>query len=164
MYAVISRDQIQLPPGSVLRMPGTWDDYCALRESRGDGSIPRIKFRNGEILLMSPLLRHGREAHRLASVVGILLASRDRNYEAFTPITMDCPEVWLFKKSSLQIYAFVILLVSIKKHLNFLSFLSKLSLKIVQVMIFSSFATGFKSTIGGFEDHCHQVSNASKNS
>ena len=91
MAAAISRDQIQPPPGSVLRMPGTWDDYCALRESRGDGAIPRIKFRNGEILLMSPVLRHGREAHLLASVVGILLDSRDRNYEAFTPITMDSP-------------------------------------------------------------------------
>jgi len=93
MYAVISREKIHLPPGSVMRMPGTWQDYCALRDSRGDGSIPRIKFRNGEILLMSPLPRHGREAHLLARVVEILLDSENRNYEAFTPITMDIPEV-----------------------------------------------------------------------
>lgn len=93
MYAVVSREKIHLPPGSVLRMPGTWQDYCALRDSRGDGSIPRIKFRNGEILLMSPLPRHGREAHLLARVVEILLDSENRNYEAFTPITMDIPEV-----------------------------------------------------------------------
>ncbi|NJN55993.1 MAG: Uma2 family endonuclease [Leptolyngbyaceae cyanobacterium SL_5_9] len=92
MYAVISREKIQLPVGTVVRMPGTWQDYCALRDSRGDGSIPRIKFRNGEILLMSPLLRHGREAHLLARVVEILLDSETRNYEAFTPITMDIPE------------------------------------------------------------------------
>ncbi|WOB43059.1 Uma2 family endonuclease [Thermoleptolyngbya oregonensis NK1-22] len=92
MYAVISREKIHLPPGSVVRMPGTWQDYCALRDSRGDGSIPRIKFRNGEILLMSPLPRHGREAHLLARVVEILLDSEERNYEAFTPITMDIPE------------------------------------------------------------------------
>lgn len=92
MYAVISREKIQLPAGTVVRMPGTWQDYCALRDSRGDGSIPRIKFRNGEILLMSPQLRHGREANILADVVKALLDSETRNYEAFTPITMDIPE------------------------------------------------------------------------
>jgi Uma2 family endonuclease len=92
VYALISREKIQLPPGTVVRMPGTWQDYCALRDSRGDGSIPRIKYRNGEILLMSPLPRHGREANILADVVKILLDSNIRNYEAFTPITMDIPE------------------------------------------------------------------------
>jgi Uma2 family endonuclease len=92
MYAVISRDQIHLPPGTVVRMPGSWQDYCALRDSRGDGSIPRIKYRNGEILLMSPMPCHGREAHLLARIVEALLDSEERNYEAFTPITMDIPE------------------------------------------------------------------------
>jgi Uma2 family endonuclease len=92
MYAVISRDRIQLPPGTVVRMPGSWQDYCALRDSRGDGSIPRIKYRDGEILLMSPMLRHGREANILADIVKALLDRENRNYEAFTPITMDIPE------------------------------------------------------------------------
>ena len=92
MYAVISPQDIQLPPGTVVRMPGTWEDYCKLRDSRGDDSIPRIKYRNGEILLMSPLPRHGREAHLLARIVETLLDSETRNYEAFTPITMDIPE------------------------------------------------------------------------
>ncbi|MDX2239379.1 MAG: Uma2 family endonuclease [Leptolyngbyaceae cyanobacterium bins.302] len=92
MYALVSREKIQLPPGAVLRMLGSWQDYCALRDSRGDGSIPRIKFRDGEILLMSPLPRHGREANILADVVKVLLDSENRDYEAFTPITMDIPE------------------------------------------------------------------------
>lgn len=92
MYAVISPQNTQLPPGTVVRMPGTWQDYCKLRDSRGDGSIPRIKYRNGEILLMSPLPRHGREANILADIVKALLDSEARNYEAFTPITMDIPE------------------------------------------------------------------------
>jgi Uma2 family endonuclease len=74
-------------------MPGTWDDYCQLRDSRGDSSIPRLKYHAGEILLMSPLPRHGREAHLIARIVEIILESQDRNYEAFTPITMDLPEV-----------------------------------------------------------------------
>jgi len=46
MYAVVSREKIKLPPGTVMQMPGTWQDYCAMRDGRGDGSIPRIKFRN----------------------------------------------------------------------------------------------------------------------
>jgi Uma2 family endonuclease len=92
MYAVVSREKTYLSPGSVMQMPGTWQDYCVLRDSRGDGSVPRIKYRNGEILLMSPLPRHGREANILADVVKALLDSEVRNYEAFTPITMDIPE------------------------------------------------------------------------
>lgn len=93
MYAVISTDRIQMPPGAVMRMPGTWQDYCQLRDSRGNGSIPRLKYHDGEILLMSPLPRHGREANILADIVKILLDSQNRNYEAFTPITLDLPEV-----------------------------------------------------------------------
>jgi Uma2 family endonuclease len=93
VYAVISTDRISIPPGSVMRMPGTWDDYCKLRDSRGDGSIPRLKYYPGEILLMSPLPRHGREANILADIVKVLLESQGRNYEAFTPITMELPEV-----------------------------------------------------------------------
>jgi Uma2 family endonuclease len=93
MYAVISRDRLQLPPGAVMRIPGSWQDYCCLRESRGESPIPKIKYRQGEILLMSPLPKHGREAHLLARVVEILLERQNRNYEAFTPITMEHPNV-----------------------------------------------------------------------
>jgi Uma2 family endonuclease len=93
MYAVISTNQIQMPPGSVMRIPGSWQDYCQLRDSRGDGSIPRLRYRHGEILLMSPLPRHGREANILADIVKVLLEHQERNYEAFTPITMELPEV-----------------------------------------------------------------------
>ncbi len=92
MYAVISKEEIQLPTGTVMRVPGTWQDYCFLRDSRGDNSIPRIKFCNDEILLMSPMPRHGREANILADIVKALLDSQNRNYEAFTPITMELPE------------------------------------------------------------------------
>lgn len=53
MYALISREKIQLLPGTVVRMPGTWQDYQALAQSRGDSSIPRIKYRTGEICAWS---------------------------------------------------------------------------------------------------------------
>ncbi|MFP4009833.1 MAG: Uma2 family endonuclease [Spirulinaceae cyanobacterium] len=92
MYAVISPVEIQLPVGCVVRLLGTWQDYCSLRESRGDRATPRIKYSKGEILLMSPLPKHGREAHLLARVVEVLLDSQNRNYEAFTPITIELPE------------------------------------------------------------------------
>ncbi|NER47538.1 MAG: Uma2 family endonuclease [Symploca sp. SIO1A3] len=36
--------------------------------------------------------RHGREANILADIVKALLDSQNRNYEAFTPITMELPE------------------------------------------------------------------------
>ena len=93
MYAVVSADRISIPPGSVLWTPGSWQDFCQLRDNRGDGSIPRLRYRHGEILLMSPLPRHGREAKIIADIVKALLDDEDRNYEAFTPITMELPEV-----------------------------------------------------------------------
>jgi Uma2 family endonuclease len=93
VYAVVSADRISIPPGSVLRIPGSWQDFCQLRDSRGDGSIPRLRYRHGEILLMSPLPRHGREANIIADIVKTLLECQDHNYEAFTPITMELPEV-----------------------------------------------------------------------
>ncbi|GAA6618850.1 Uma2 family endonuclease [Scytonema sp. NUACC26] len=91
MYAVISSEKIQLPSGTLVRMPGSWQLYLTLCDSRGDSSIPRIKYRSGEILLMSPLPKHGREANILADVVKVLLDAQNRNYEAFTPITMELP-------------------------------------------------------------------------
>jgi Uma2 family endonuclease len=93
VYAVISTDNIQIPPGSMMRIPGSWEDFCQLRDSRGDGSIPRLKYRHGEILLMSPLPRHGREASIIADIIKVLLDSQDRSYESFTPITMELPKV-----------------------------------------------------------------------
>jgi Uma2 family endonuclease len=93
VYAVVSADRISIPPGSVLRMPGSWQDFCQLRDRRGDGSIPRVRYRHEEILLMSPLPRHGREANIIADIVKALLDEEGRNYEAFTPITMELSEV-----------------------------------------------------------------------
>ncbi|MEM9164121.1 MAG: hypothetical protein AAGC54_13770 [Cyanobacteria bacterium P01_F01_bin.4] len=55
MYAVVSPEKIQLPPGTVMRLPGTWQDYQVIAQQRGDKSLPRVKYRNGEILLMAPL-------------------------------------------------------------------------------------------------------------
>ncbi|WP_245595882.1 Uma2 family endonuclease [Gloeobacter kilaueensis] len=64
-----------------------------MRSIRNDRSVPRLKFRPGEILLMSPLPKHGRDAHLIAGIVTALLDSDGRNYEAFTPITLERADV-----------------------------------------------------------------------
>ena len=92
VYAEVSPERICLPPGTVLRTPGTWQDYQALVERLGDRQLPRIKYRPGEILFMSPLPVRGRDAHLIARVVMELLDHQALEYEAFTPITMDLPE------------------------------------------------------------------------
>ena len=93
MFAVVTPEKIQLPPGTVMRLLGSWQDYQALTQQLGDRSIPRIKYRPGEILLMSPLPQHGRQANIIAMVVTALLDHLGREYEAFTPITMELPEI-----------------------------------------------------------------------
>ncbi len=93
MFAVVTPEKIHLPPGTVMKFPGTWQDYQALVQQLGDRQIPRIKYRPGEILLMSPLPVHGRQAHIIAMVAMVLLDYLGLEYEAFTPITMDLPEV-----------------------------------------------------------------------
>lgn len=92
MFALVSPEKIQLPPGAMLRMPATWQDYQSLCQQRGDGSIPRIKYRPGEVLLMAPLPKHGRDAHLIANVITTLLDHTGREYDAFTPVTMELPE------------------------------------------------------------------------
>lgn len=92
MFALVSPEKTQLPPGSVVRLPATWQEYQRLCDQRGDGSIPRIKYRNGEVLLMSPLPVHGRDANLLGDIVKALLDHDGREYDAFTPVTMTLPE------------------------------------------------------------------------
>lgn len=92
MYALVSPTKIQLPAGTVVRLLATWQDYQALMEQRGDQSVPRIKFRNGEVLLMSPLPVHGRDSSLVADIVKALLDHNAKEYDAFTPVTMELPE------------------------------------------------------------------------
>ena len=92
MFAVVTPEKIQLPSGAVVRLPGSWQDYRALSQQLGDRSIPRIKYRPGEILLMAPLPEHGRKANLIADVVKVLLDHLGQEYEPFTPITLELPE------------------------------------------------------------------------
>ncbi len=92
MFALVSPERIQLPVGAVVRLPANWQDYQTLCQQRGDSSIPRIKYCSGEVLLMSPLPKHGRDAHLIATVITTLLDCSGREYDAFTPVTMELPE------------------------------------------------------------------------
>ena len=92
MFALVSPEKTQLPPGSVVRLPATWQEYQSLCDQRGDGSIPRLKYRNGEVLLMSPLPVHGRDANLISDIAKTLLDRDGREYDAFTPVTMTLPE------------------------------------------------------------------------
>lgn len=92
MYTVISKEKTQLSPGTVVRMPASWQDYQQLSQQRGDSGLPRLKYRSGEVLLMSPLAQHGRDANLLADIVKAISEFQGQEYDAFTPITMDLPE------------------------------------------------------------------------
>jgi len=93
MDTVITRERIELPPGAVVKLLGDWQDYQVLSQQLGDRSLPRIKYRRGEILLMAPLPEHGRDASLLALIIIALLDHLNRIYESFTPITMSLPEI-----------------------------------------------------------------------
>lgn len=92
MDTVITEEKIHLPPGAVLRLPGDWQDYQNLCHLLGDRSIPRIKYRTGEILLMAPLAEHARNIGIIADIAKILLDYSGQDYEAFAPITMELPQ------------------------------------------------------------------------
>lgn len=92
MFALVSPDKTQLPPGAVVRLIASWQEYQHLCDQRGDGSIARIKYRNGEVLLMSPLPVQGQDANLLADVVKVLLDHDGREYDAFTPLTISLPK------------------------------------------------------------------------
>ncbi len=91
MFAIVSPEKIHLPPGSLLRIPATWENYQSLCQQRGDNSIPRIKYRNGEVLLMSPLPKHGRDASLITDIIKVLLDHNKLEYDSFTPLTMELP-------------------------------------------------------------------------
>jgi len=92
MFALVSPEKIKLPPGAVVRLPATWDEYQVLSQQRGKGSLPRLKYRDGEVILMSPLPQHGRDTSVIADIIKILLDHTEREYDSFTPITMELPK------------------------------------------------------------------------
>jgi Uma2 family endonuclease len=91
MQILITPDQMSLPTGSVIRVPATWQDYQNMASQRGDRAIPRIKYCNGELILMVPLPEHGKDVSLIADLTKVLLDFRGLEYDSFTPITMTLP-------------------------------------------------------------------------
>lgn len=89
----ITPERIELPPGAFLKLLGNWQDYQRLLLQLGDRSIPRIKYRHNEILLMAPLSEYGKKASLLALVVITVLDHLNQIYDSFTPISMSLSEV-----------------------------------------------------------------------
>jgi len=93
MYTIITPERIELPPGTVVKLLGDWEDYQALSQRLGDRYFPRLKYRHGEILLMTPLAEHGRNASLLADIAKVVLDHLGQRYDSFTPITMKLPPI-----------------------------------------------------------------------
>ncbi len=68
-YAVISPEKIEILLGSLLQIPGIWSDYETLSKQLGDRTIPRLKYRNGQIWFMSPLPEDGRNVSLIADTI-----------------------------------------------------------------------------------------------
>ena len=104
MLPTITSDKIDLPAGTILKFPGTLADYEEILSRLGDCSIPRLRFRDNQILLMSPLPEHGKEidgggrcfvsslSNRhvdvIVDIVKALLRHQNIDWDSFHPITL----------------------------------------------------------------------------
>ncbi|MEL7315429.1 MAG: hypothetical protein AAFN08_10785 [Cyanobacteria bacterium J06559_3] len=73
MLLTITSSCLELPPGTQVQFPGTFQEYEQLIERLGDRAVIRIRFRNGHIFLMTPLLAHGNQTDMLSDLVKALL-------------------------------------------------------------------------------------------
>ncbi|MGF1541862.1 MAG: Uma2 family endonuclease [Pleurocapsa sp.] len=88
MLPTITSDKIDLPAGTILQFPGTIADYQQLLNQLGDRSIPRLRFRDNHILLMSPLAKHGNEIDIISDLIKALLRHQGKDWQSFHPITL----------------------------------------------------------------------------
>jgi Uma2 family endonuclease len=91
MALTVSRDYIQLPPGSEVTLHyQTWADYEALLASRREDAAIKIRF-NGhtqQIKLMSPMAGHGNRVDTLVDLVKALLRHQKRDWHSYDPVTL----------------------------------------------------------------------------
>ncbi len=93
MLPTLTPTTIDLEPGDeiILRFK-TWQDYEDLLALREDKAGLRISY-NGttqELRIMAPLPEHGNRADVLSDLVKILLRFQQKDWQAFTPITLKC--------------------------------------------------------------------------
>ena len=88
MLPTITSDKIDLPPGTLLYFPGTLEDYEQILAQLQDRAIPRIRFRDNHILLMSPLSEHGNQIDVISDLIKALLCHQGKDWQSFHPITL----------------------------------------------------------------------------
>lgn len=90
----ITETTIALDPGDeIILRNRTWEDYEDLLSRRQDKAGLRVYYNSStqEIRIMSPLPEHGKNANLLANFVRVLLEQAQKEWEAFTPITLKLP-------------------------------------------------------------------------
>jgi Uma2 family endonuclease len=88
MLPIITKDIIDLPPGTRIQFPATLAEYEHLLEQLGDRAGLRLRFRNDHILLMAPLPEHGNQTDILSDLVKALLRYQNRDWQSFDAITL----------------------------------------------------------------------------
>ena len=88
MLPTITPDTIDLPPGTLLRFPGTLSDYERILAQLGDRAATRLRFRGDLILLMAPLPEYGKDIDVIVDFIKALLRYQNRDWESFHPITL----------------------------------------------------------------------------
>jgi len=91
MVLTVSRDHIELPPGSTVTLTyQTWEDYEALLASRRDDAAIKIRYNahTQQIKLMAPMAGHGRRIDMLVDLVKVLLRHQGRDWDSSHPVTL----------------------------------------------------------------------------
>jgi len=91
MVLTVSRDLIQLPPGSEVTLHyQSWEDYETLLASRRDDAAIKICYNahTQTLSLMAPLAGHGRRIDILVDLVKAILRHQQRNWDSSHPITL----------------------------------------------------------------------------
>jgi Uma2 family endonuclease len=89
---IVKPDTIKLPAGTVVRVPGTWQDYQALLQSLGDRTSPRLKYHQGELKLMVPLPEHGKQLDVVVDLVKVLLRHQGLPFDSYHETTIELPD------------------------------------------------------------------------
>lgn len=89
---VVKPDTLEMPVGTVLRVPASWQDYQILLDHLGDRTSPRLKYRQGELLLMVPLPEHGKQLDVIVDMVKVLLRHQGLAFDSYHETTLDLPE------------------------------------------------------------------------
>ncbi len=88
MLPTLTPNSIDLVPGTQIQFPATLEDYETLLACLEDRASIRLRFRDNQILLMSPLPEHGNQADMLGSLIKTLLQYQGRDWHSFDPITL----------------------------------------------------------------------------